>query len=216
MSLTQAEFLFAGVSEGGINDMVHAFFTARPRYLVYATPGLAPATPHTPVPPIAFPGVPGGGIQYAVALEIPVVDFDPNSNPASPLPVGAHQVGVRTKVALVVGCDRRSDRPNDDHQRGALVPLATSLEVWGRGRLLADYFGLGTGELRFQIDEVEIVDITPNSLETVMECLLRMIIQAVLSNVRLPFQALSVRAFTLELTRGPEVEDDQVKLYGKV
>ena len=32
MSLTQAENVFAGIHEDGINDFLRAFFTARPRY----------------------------------------------------------------------------------------------------------------------------------------------------------------------------------------
>jgi len=207
MSLTESEFLFAGIHEGGVNDMLKAFFTARPRYLIYASPGLAPVTAHTNVPPIAFPGIPGGGIEYGIILDIPVVDFDPDSTSSSPLPIGAHQVGIHTKVALVVGCGQRSDHLNDD-RKSFLLPVSTTLEVWSRGRILANYFGPGTGEIYFQVDEVEIVDITPDSLESVLECVLRMMLQAVLSNVRLPFQALSAGAFSLSLTRGPTVETD--------
>ena len=214
MSLTEAEFLFAGIHEGGVNDMLAAFFTARPRYLVYASPGLAPPTAHITVPPIAFPGVPGGGIEYAIVLGIPVVDFAPDSTAGSPLPVGVQQVGIHTKVQLVVGCSRQTDRPYDDSQPPRFVPISTELEVWARGRILANYFGPGTGEIRFQVDEVEIVDIRPDTLESVLECILRMVLQAVLSNVNLPFRAVSAGAFSLALTRGPEVEEDQVKLYG--
>ena len=215
MSLTESELLFASIHEGGVNDMLKAFFTARPRYLVYATPGLAPGTAFTPLAPIAFPGMPGG-IEYAIALDIPVVDFAPDSTGGSPLPVGAQQIGIHTKVLLTVGCARKQERPGRDDKRGVFVPIDTALELWGRGRIMATYSGPGTGEIRFQVDEVELVDITPDSLETVLECILRMVLQAVLSNVRLPFQAVSAGAFSLALTRGPEVEDDQVKLYGSI
>jgi hypothetical protein len=43
-----------------------------------------------------------------------------------------------------------------------------------------------------------------------------MVLQAVLLNVKLPFHALTAGAFALALLRGPEVEDDQVKIYGTV
>ena len=33
MSLTEAETVFAGVHEAGVNDLFEAFFTARPRFL---------------------------------------------------------------------------------------------------------------------------------------------------------------------------------------
>jgi hypothetical protein len=66
------------------------------------------------------------------------------------------------------------------------------------------------------LDDVEIADITPDTLESVMECLIRMFLQGALTNLRLPFKALSMGAFQLILVRGPEVEDDQAQLYGNV
>ena len=77
-------------------------------------------------------------------------------------------------------------------------------------------FGPGNGEIGFVPDDIEIVDIAPDSLETVLECLLRMILQAVLANVHLPFHALTIGILSLILTRGPEVNKDQVMLFGKV
>jgi hypothetical protein len=65
------------------------------------------------------------------------------------------------------------------------------------------------------VKQVEIVDITPDSLESVLECILRMILDAVLANLQLPFTALTVGAFSLILLR-VEVKDDQIKLYGNV
>jgi hypothetical protein len=37
MSFTQTHHAFAGVDEDGINDLVKAFFGARPRYLHYGS-----------------------------------------------------------------------------------------------------------------------------------------------------------------------------------
>jgi hypothetical protein len=37
-----------------------------------------------------------------------------------------------------------------------------------------------------------------------------------LTNVQLPFSGVTVDMFTLSLTRGPETETDQAKLYGDV
>jgi hypothetical protein len=216
VSLTEAELVFAGVNESGVNDLLKAFFTARPRFLTYATPSMAPPPlAFVSVPTIAFPGVPGG-IQYKIELTIPSVDFAPDSSGGgSPLPVGAMQVGIRTTVTLTVGCVRRVERPNPEGS-GSLVPISTTLEVWARGKLIATYFSPGVGEISFQVDDVEIVDIKPDSLESVLECILRMVLQAVLLNVKLPFHALTAGAFALALLRGPEVEDDQVKIYGTV
>lgn len=217
MSLTEAEMVFAGAHETGINDILTAFFMARPRYLNYATPSLPapPGTPFVSVPAIAFPGIPGG-IQYRISLSIPVIDFDPDSSAGtSPLPVISSQFNVNTKVTITVGCIRKI-RDDDKERPGSFIPIDTTLEVWGRGKPTVTYSGPGVGVVGFQLDQVEIVDITPDSLESVLECLILMILSAVLSNVQLPFNTLSVGAFSLILSRGPEVEDDQVKLYGGV
>jgi hypothetical protein len=213
MSLTEAETVFAGVNETGVNDLFKAFFTARPRYLTYATPGLVPlAVPFTSVPAIAFPGIPGG-IEYRIQFEIPIVDFAPDSSGgASPLPVGPGQLDIHTKVTMTVGCYRYFDGNKD--RQGTVTPISTTLEVWARGKPTVTYFSPGVGEVGFSLDEVEIVDITPDSLESVVECILRMVLQAVIRNVRLPFHALTAGAFSLALTRGPEIADDQVKIYG--
>jgi hypothetical protein len=214
MSLTEAETVFAGVHEAGVNDLFKAFFTARPRFLTYATPGLVPpAAPFTSVPAIAFPGIPGG-IEYRIKFEIPTVDFAPDSSSGtSPLQVGSGQLNIRTKVTITVGCYRYFDDTGKDRQ-GTVVPISTSLEVWARGKPTVTYFSPGNGEVGFSLDEVEIVDITPDSLESVVECILRMILLAVIRNIRLPFNTLTAGAFSLALLRGPEIEDDQVKIYG--
>ena len=216
MSLTEAQHVFAGAHEDGINDLLTAFFTARPRYLSYATPALAPSTgPFTSVSPIGFPGVPGG-IEYAVSFSIPTVDFHPDSSGgASPLPVGAGQLGIRTKVTLTILCNSRV-RPPDGDDVVPLTPIPTTLDVFARGKPTVTFLGPGVGDIGFELDAVELVDIKPDSLESILECVLLMVLQAVLANVRLPFKALTFGAFALVLLRGPESEDDQVKLYGDV
>lgn len=219
MSLTQAEHVFAGVHENGINDFLKAFLTARPRYIYYGSSFFVPVTTAlaTNVPAISFPGVPGG-IHYAVSFSIPSVDCHPDSSGGiSPLPPGPGQFTIRTKVILTVACGKWEQRPNTDKPpAGVFVPLSTSLEVWLRGKPTATYFGPGVGEIGFEVDEIEIVDIKPDSLESVLECIIRMMLQAVLANLRLPFHALTMGAFSLILLRGPEVADDQIKLYGDV
>jgi hypothetical protein len=214
MSLTEAEHVFAGAHEAGINDLLEAFFTARPRHLNYATPALAPAVGgFTSVPPISFPGVPGG-IEYAVSFSIPTVDFHPDSSGgASPLPLGAGQLGIRTTVALTVLCNKRG-RPQEGDDDVPLTRITAILDVFARGKPTVTVLGPGVGDIGFELDTIELVDIKPDSLESILECILLMILQAVLANVRLPFEAVTIGAFALVLQRGPESEEDQAKLYG--
>jgi hypothetical protein len=222
MSLTETEQVFAGVSEDAVNDLMTAIFTARPRYLNYGTSLFVPATTAsvTQVSAIAFPGVPGG-IHYAVSFTVPRVDFHPDSSGGtSPLPPGLGQFTLTTTVRLVIACTRRQrdeGQPTTHVPPPNVVPIATALEVIARGRPTVRYFGVpGSGEVGLLVEEVEIVDITPDSLESVVECLIRMLLQAVVANLQIPFSALSMGAFQLILVRGPEMEQDQVQLYGNV
>jgi hypothetical protein len=75
-----------------------------------------------------------------------------------------------------------------------------------------------TGEdgIAFAIDAVEIVDIKPDELESFVECLLFLILQAVLAGIRLPLKALRAGAFQLVPVVGPLIEDDQIKARGTV
>jgi hypothetical protein len=222
MSLTETEQVFAGVSEDAVNDLMTAIFTARPKYLNYGSPLFVPATTAavTQVPAIPFPGVPGG-VHYAVSFSIPVIDFHPDdSGGTSPLPPGLGQFTLRTTCRLFVGCvrnQREPQRPTTHVPPPSVAPIGTALTVIARGRPLVNFFGPpGSGEMLLLLDDVEIVDITPDTLESVMECLIRMFLQGALTNLRLPFKALSMGAFQLILVRGPEVEDDQAQLYGNV
>lgn len=219
MSLTEAEHLFAGLNETGANDLLRAFFTARPQHLNYRTsPAVGPipasAAAWTTIPTISFPGVPGG-IQLAVQFSIPAVDFDPDTlGVPPPLVFAPGEFSLRTTVTLAVLCGSRAG-DDHDHQGPTFALLRASLEVVGLGRVRVQTFGPGNGELSFELEAVEIVDITPNDLESLLECLILQLLRALLSTVRLPFQGIPVAgAFTLQLLRGPEVEDNQVKLYG--
>src|SRR5215813_13428236 len=102
MSFTQAETLFAGVNELGINDLLQAFFTARPRHLVYATPVFVPATTvaATSIPPLTFPGIPGG-VQFAIVFSIPTVDINPDSSGGTAVIIpGPGEFTVKTTVRI--------------------------------------------------------------------------------------------------------------------
>jgi hypothetical protein len=112
---------------------------------------------------------------------------------------------------------REKDTPTTHVPPPSFAPLSTSLDVIARGQPTVRFFGTpGSGEVGLLVDEVEIIDIRPDSLESVVECLIRMLLQAVLSNLQLPFNAFSMGAFQLALVRGPEIEEDQVQLYGTV
>lgn len=225
MSLTQAQFVFGSVHETGINDLLNAFFTTRPRYLNYGSSPLLfpPGTPFISVPPISFPGIPAG-IDFGVSFKIPTVDINPDSSGGtSPLPPGPGQFTVSTTVTLVIGCIRRREPRLEVLERQgsfAYSPLSATLDVFARGGLIVT--GLGTTGagvvISFQVDDVELVDVKPDPLESVLECLIRMMLQAVLSNVQIPIESMLIGAipFPMALIRGPLAETDQAKVYANL
>jgi hypothetical protein len=223
MSLTETEEVHAGLHESGVNDLLTAVFTARPRLLNYRSSSLVPGPPAaaaewTTMPSIGFPGIPGG-IDWGVQFSIPVVDFHPDSSGGLPAPLvlGAGRFSLVTTVTLTLLCQTRRGEYDPEKQHSSVTPLRAKLEVFGIGHTNAVYFGTpGSGEVTFDVDSVEIVDIAPDELETLLECLLRMLLDAALGTVRLPFLAVTAGAFAFALVRGPEVEDDQLKLYGNV
>jgi hypothetical protein len=242
MSLTEAQTVFAGIHEDAINDVLTAFCTDRPRYLVYGSPAFVPATTvaETTMPAIAFPGVPGG-IQWRLRLTIPRVDlFKPNGPLPPPLVLGPGQFSAQIGAELCIDCrriridpkpprptDPRKDGPNNpngnpkgDQPAGDTHPLSEltcfKLELFVLGHIEHVLASTGDDAIAFAVDAVEIVDITPDELESFLECLMFMILQAVLAGIRLPLKALRAGAFQLALTVGPLIEDDQVKVRGIV
>jgi hypothetical protein len=228
MSLTQAENVFASIQEDALNDVLTAFCGDRPRYLVYGSPSFVPATTvaETAMPAIAFPGVPGG-IQWRVQLSIPRVDLFPQTILLPPeLALSQGRFGAEIAVELCLDCRRLridprpprprhgKDEPRDEKRPPTGQLTCCRLEVFAVGHIQHVLAATGEDAIALAVDGVEIVDISPGEVEAVLECLLFMILQAVLAEIRLPLRALRAGAFQLSLTVGPLIEDDQVKVRG--
>jgi hypothetical protein len=234
MSLTQAEEVFASIHENALNDALTAFCTDRPRYLVYGSPAFVPTTTvaETSMAAIPFPGVPGG-IQWRIRLSIPQVDLFKQSMPLPPeLALAPGRFSARLDVELCLDCGRiridprpprekPGERPPDhDHEPPPEKPhplrevTCCRLELFAIGHLERILTTTGEDAVLLAVDAVEIVDIKPEPVESVLECLLFIILQAVLAEIRLPLRALRVGAFQLTLSVGPLIEDDQIKVRG--
>jgi hypothetical protein len=235
MSLTQAETVFASVHEDAVNDALTAFCTARPRYLAYGSPAFTPVTTaaETRMDAIAFPGVPGG-IQWRLRLSIPRVDLFKQTQSLPPeLSLGPGQFSMALDAELCIECrkiridpkpprpdkGRGQDNPNepprdDKHPLSELTCF--KLRVFAVGHIEHVMTSTGEDGIAFAIDAVEIVDIKPDELESFLECLLFLILQAVLAGIRLPLRALRAGAFQLVPVVGPLIEDDQIKARGTV
>jgi hypothetical protein len=236
MSLTQAQEVFASVNETALNDFLTAFFTARPHYLSYGSPAFTPVTTvaETAMPAIAFPGIPDG-IQWRVRFSIPRVDLFKQTDPLPPeLKLDPGHFSLRVDAELCVECrkiriDPKPPRPPRDQREMLAVthakvdkrhPLGEltcfKLQVFAVGHIEHVLATTGEDAIALAVDQVEIVDIKPDELESFLECLLFLILQGVLAGVRLPLPALRVGAFELALTVGPLIEDDCVKARGLV
>lgn len=233
MSFTDGEDVFVAIHEDGLNDLLLRFFTARPRYLNYGSSAFVSSTSvsATRIDAIAFPGIPGG-IHWAVHLEIPRVDVHPQSAGLPPElePLGAQRVSLATKVELCVDCGGRERKPDDegrdgdgkehDHDHGErpgggnLKPVCAGLEVFAIARVERTTMSGGAPAVRLIVDAIELVDIEPNALESVIECLLLKIIRAAIAEAILPLDAISAGTFTLTPTIGPDAQDDQLELAG--
>jgi hypothetical protein len=236
MSLTQTQHVFASIHEDALNDALTAFCTARPRYLAYGSPAFTPVTSaaETQMDAIGFPGVPGG-IQWRLRLSIPQVDLFKQTRALPPeLALGPGQFSASVDAELCIECrkiriDPKPPRPDkgrgkntqpNDPNRPDGHPIAEltcfRLRIFVIGHIEHVFTSSGEDGIALAVDTVEIVDITPDELESFLECLMFLILQAVLANIRLPLRALRAGAFILTPTVGPLIEDDQIKVRGVV
>jgi hypothetical protein len=233
MSLTLNRSVFASIHESALNDLLHAYFTARPRYLRFGSPAFVPATnvSATQMPAIQFPGLPGG-IDWAVQFDLPRIDLHRQNDALPPqLALNPGAFSLRTAVKLCINCFKRpddrgtpkdptgkpnDDRPNDDKPRGLGDVVCAEIGVFAIGHLDVWNDASGNGEIRLRVDAVELVDVSPDGLESVLECLIRMLLDAALAQVHLPIAALRAGAFRLLVTQGPLIEDDHVLARGNV
>ena len=215
MSLTGAYHVFASIDEQGTNRALQAFFGARPHYLHYGSvPFVAASSVSvTQVSPIAFPGVPGG-IPYAIDLTVPVADlFPPDGALPPPLVLGPDQLSITTKVTITLGCIAG---PDESGKGGHVTPVRTTLDVIAIAHPVSRYFSPGVGNVSFQVDQVLLPDVAPPSLQAVLDCLLEMILNALLSGLQLPFDIIDAGFVKLILEAGPTITDDQIKIWGDV
>jgi hypothetical protein len=119
-----------------------------------------------------------------------------------------------------VQIDREQDRLDDSgrHEDDRRHPLrevtCCRLDVFVIGHVQSVVTPAGERAIAFGVDAVEVVDVAPPEVEAILECLLYMILQAVLADIQIPLRALRVGAFELSITVGPLIEDDQVKARG--
>ena len=164
----------------------------------------------TLLPTIAFPRLPGG-IAWALDLTVPVVNLFPADGPLpNPLTLGVDQLAVSTNVTITIGCIEPTEKP------GTVTPLQATLEVIAIASPLTQFFSPGVGDVFLRVDDVLLPEVTPPWLQVVLDCLIRMILEAALSAFPLPLEVLDAGFFKLTIEEGPTVSDNQIKLRGGV
>jgi hypothetical protein len=211
MSLTGTHHVFASIDEQGTNRALQAFFGARPHYLHYASVPFVTASSvsETQVAPIAFPGVPGG-IAYAIDLAVPAVDLFPPDGPLpAPLVLGPDELSITTRVKITLGC-----QAGTSGDRGKVTPVSTTLAVTAIAQPVSHYFSPGTGYLTFEVKQVLLTGVEPASLQAVLDCLIKTILNALLAAVQLPFEVIDIGFVKLALEEGPVITDNQIEIWG--
>lgn len=209
MSHTLTHHAFAGLSEEGINDFIEAFFTARPHYLDYGSPPLVTAGPPTStlLAPIFLPPMIMTPIPFRIRLSVPVIDLFPANGPLpAPLVLHAKQFAAATVVTIEIICGggRKGDQ-------GGGTKLGVKLGVTAIGHLVSH-----PGSVGFDVDSLEIVDIVPTELEDIIICVLLNVLKGVLAQVNFPIPSLSAGFLSLTLEQGPDLNPDEIDVWGNV
>lgn len=210
MSLTEQQNVFAGVNETGVNDLLTAFFTARPQHLNYRTSPAASGSPPVPADPAAWTELPPivlvpntPHLEIALQFAIPQVDVHPESAPLPPpLALQVGDIAVRTTVRFGTLCGGKEHLTTELGLVAVAKPTLVALPEDGPG-------------IAWKVVAVELVDIAPDPLEHLLECLLQTAIQGVLSTFAIPLGGLT-KHFPLQVTRDPEAEQNEIQLYGDV
>lgn len=196
MSLTQAQNLFAGVSELGVNDLLNAFFRDRKRHWKYGTPYYVPTTTATQT---ALPSIANGLIELQFVFNTPpTVDITPGSPPV--LAPGVNEFVIKLNGTLTV-------------KAGFFTPSAT-VDIYGLCEPVVTNSSPGVGEIGINVKVMEIIDLQPTWLEDAVEQAFVGFLQTVLANVRFPFNTITAGAFGLILLAGPEAGTNQIKVRG--
>lgn len=193
----------------------------------------------TVVPPLPI-GDTGYGVNYCLQLVEAEIDFHKANVitlPSELAPLPAQRFSARARVCGGIGCppDEVVDRlppprptPKDrDEPPKPLTPLpfrrleCFCIELFVVGHVEAD-----GDELGVQLDGLEIVDITPDGLESSLECYLELLIKlSIVPQLRIAiskfaFEIPDLLSVTPTLTptsaavpNNPAIEDDQLKIF---
>jgi hypothetical protein len=184
----------ASFSQQALNTFIAAYAAARPRFFHYDS-RLQTSNAVTGVPPIQFPGVPGGSFQYTLALENPTFDLYPpdvTNEPSAPA-VGQFRLALSAQFILI------GQNP---------VPLT----VYLLGKFVLNNPQVAT----LMLVSVDAEGIAPPQLKVVVEAILFAVLSVALSNVQLPLRAITIEFATIQVTSGPTIDNNSIQVIGNV
>jgi hypothetical protein len=215
MALTAGHAAYAALHEDGINKFIRNVFLVRPHYFHYATSMFGGGAINVSLlSPLEVPGI-GNVIQYSIEISQPVIDFvpqDAGSTLPAPLVLGPNQFSLTAEVRICIGCgqfDKKGNREYRDPKR-----LCTVLEVWAVGHPTVQPLSMTDKLIGLQIDEIVVKNIC--DLEQIVECITELMVNALLERLQQKVSELVLGAFGLMLAAGPEISDDQLKVWGDI
>ncbi len=212
MALTAGHAAYAALHENGINKFVRNVYVARPHYFHYATSLFGGGTTNISLlTPLQVPGL-GDVIQYSIEISQPVIDFvpeDAGSTLPAPLTLGTNKFSLAAEIRMCIACGLRDQREKWSPQR-----LCAVLNVWAVGHPTVESLGATDKLVGLQIDDIVVKNV--GDLEQIVECIAKDMVNALLTQLQLKVSELVLGAFGLILAAGPEISDDQLKVWGDI
>jgi hypothetical protein len=212
MALTAGHAAYAALHEDGINKFIRNVFLVRPHYFHYATSMFGGgATNISLLNPLEVPGI-GNVMQYSIDISQPVIDFVPQNAGSmlpAPLTLGPNQFSLNAEVRICIACGLF-----DKREQWAPKRLCTTLKVWAVGHPTVQPLSATDKLIGLQIDQIVVKNIC--DLEQIVECIAELMVNALLERLQQKVSELVLGAFGLILAAGPEISDDQLKVWGDI
>jgi hypothetical protein len=236
MPLTNGHAAFAALHERGLNTFIGHVYTTRRYYFHYAALPMGSGTPGVDfevLPPIPVP-VAGYGLAYSIDLSRPIIDFAPQNAGSSlpaPLTLGANQFSITVEdVRICVLCGfhvplpdpdpRGNDRPKREKpqrdQRERPERVCTRLKVWAVGHPTVQTISSTDSMIGLEIDDIVVKEVC--DLEPILECLAKEVVNALLDELKFRLTRIALGALPagLVLGAGPEISNDQLKVWAEI
>jgi|SRR5229473_1680909 len=212
MALTAGHAAYAALHEDGINKFIRNVYLVRPHYFHYATSVFGGGTTNISLlNPLEVPGI-GNVMQYSIDISQPVIDFvpqDAGSMLPAPLTLGPNQFSLTAEVRICIACGLF-----DKREQWAPKRLCATLNVWAVGHPTVQPLSATDKLIGLQIDQIVVKNIC--DLEQIVECIAELMVNALLEHLQQKVSELVLGAFGLILAAGPEIGDDQLKVWGDI